>query len=665
MSYFVTGGTGFIGRHLLGELLNRGEPIHVLARKGSRARLEHIARDLGPDGRLISAVEGDLTAPLCGLTDADRALLRGRVRHFFHLGALYDLAAEAEQLEAANIAGTRNALALAHDLHVGCFHHVSSIAAAGRYAGCFTEQMFEQARGLDHPYFRTKHESEALVRRECRLPWRVYRPGMVIGHSVTGAMDKVDGPYYLFKLIQKLRDLVPRWVPLVGPEGGHINLVPVDFVAAALNCLAHTEGLDARCFHLTDPHDRRIGEAINVFATAAHAPVMSLRVGSALLRGLLPASVEPGAGLAPVRRILDRLLSDLNIPAAVMDLLDYPTTFDCREARAVLDRAGIRVPRLEGYAWRIWDYWERQLDSSSARGRSLQNAVRNQTVLITGGSSGIGRATALKLAAAGARVLIVARDARKLADVAAEIASQGGSVRTYECDLADPTECDRFLATLQLDNPRIDILINNAGRSIRRAVESTYERFHDYERLMRLNYFAAVRITLALLPGMVMRGSGHVIGISSFGTLANAARFSGYNASKAALDAFLRSAAGEYHDRGVHFTVINMPLVRTPMVAPTKIYDHHSLIEPEQAAEMVCQAILERPERMTTPLGRLAQLLEALAPQLKTAMNAENFEMFPDSEAAGAPRGSDAKAACQPALAALKDAVEWSTLVKP
>ncbi|HUK00746.1 MAG TPA: SDR family oxidoreductase [Steroidobacteraceae bacterium] len=660
MSYFVTGGTGFIGRHLLGELLKRDERVYVLVRARSRARLAEIARDLGAAGQRIVAVEGDLGQRLLGIGESTLTQLRGQIRHFFHLGALYDLAAEAPELEQANVAGTRNALALAEELQAGCFHLVSSIASAGRYPGVFTEQMFGEACGLDHPYFRTKHDSEGLVRQSSRIAWRVYRPGMVVGHSETGVIDKIDGPYYLFKLLQKLRDSVPRWMPLLGFEGGHINLVPVDYVVRALNYLAHAEGLDGRCFHLTDPEDRRVGQVLNLFAQAAHAPVMALRVDSSLIASMLPKASGVSAALTPVRRIVQRLLRDLNIPAALFGLLDYPTSFDSREARALLEPAGIRVPRLEDYAWRLWDYWERQLDPGLSGGRALEAAVRNKTVLITGGSSGIGRATAIMLAAAGARVLIVARDPVKLADVRAQIEQHGGSVCTFECDLSAAEDCERFLAQLQAEHPCIDILINNAGRSIRRAVESTYQRFHDYERLMRLNYFAAVRVTLALLPGMAARGSGHVIGISSIGVLANAARFAAYNASKAALEAFMRSAAGEYRDRGVAFTVVNMPLVRTPMVAPTKIYDKRSLIQPEQAAEIVCKAIVQRPQRLLTPLGSLAQLVEAFAPQLKTAINAENFRMFPDSEAAGGPALSCAKPSAESAaFNALMHAVEW------
>jgi NAD(P)-dependent dehydrogenase (short-subunit alcohol dehydrogenase family) len=660
VGYFVTGATGFIGRHLVTELLKRGETIHVLVRPGSRAKLDGLLRDWGAEAGRIVPVEGDLTAPLLGVPAATRSRLRGAIRHFFHLGALYDLEAPDADLDRANVSGTRAALDFAHEIDAGCFHLVSSIASAGCYPGVFTEDMFEEAQGLDHPYFRTKHESEAIVRAEARIPWRVYRPGMVVGHSQTGVMEKIDGPYYLFKAIQKLRDHVPRWLPLVGFEGGHLNLVPVDFVASALAHLAHAPGEDRRCFHLTDPADRRVGEVINVFARAAHAPTMTLRLEPSLLRSLPAVTGTMAEAAAPLRRMLDAVLKDMSVPRAIVELLDYPTRFDSSRAQALLRSAGIRVPKLEDYAWRLWDYWERHLDPDLLRDRSLRGAVDGRKVLITGGSSGIGRATALRLAEAGAHVLIVARDPERLAQVAAEIEAHGGQVSTYACDIGDPALCDRFIAQLLSDHGHVDILINNAGHSIRRAIENTYQRFHDYERLMRINYFAAVRVTLGILPAMVERRSGHVISISSIGVLSNAPRFAGYNASKAALEAFTRCAGAEYSDRGVSFTVINMPLVRTPMVAPTRMYAQLALLSPDDAADLVCDAIIHKPQRLSTGLGKFAQLLGLLAPHLSELLMNEAFRMFPESEAAGAPAGSEQHASRETvAFAALMKGIHW------
>jgi NAD(P)-dependent dehydrogenase (short-subunit alcohol dehydrogenase family) len=660
MGYFITGATGFIGRHLVADLLTHGEPIWVLVRAGSSGKFERLVGDCGADGRLLVPISGDLHEPLLGVSAADRRAMQGNIRHLFHLGALYDLAAADKDLVRANVQGTRNTLDFAHDTKAGCFHLVSSIAAAGRYPGTFAESMFSEATGLDLPYFRTKNESEGMVRTSCRVPWRIYRPGMVVGHSRTGVIDKIDGPYYVFKAIQKLRDMLPRWVPLVGIEGGYINLVPVDFVAAALAHLAHLPGLDGRCFHLTDPQDHRVGDVLNLFAAAAHAPTMALRLESGAAAPLSHLTPPLSALLPSAVRIAGQLCEEFGLPRSLIGLLGHPTRFDAAQAQALLAPAGIRVPPLHSYAWRLWDYWERCMDPGLHTKHSLSNMVRGKTVLVTGGSSGIGRATALRLAQAGARVLIVARDEKKLAEVRAEIVAGGGQVATYSCDISQPDACDAFIRQLLGECDHVDILINNAGRSIRRGIDETYDRLHDYERLMRVNYHAAVRVTLGLLPAMVRHGDGHVVNISSIGVLTNAPRFAGYNASKSALEAFSRCASAEYAARGVRFSVVNLPLVRTPMVAPTKLYDHIELMAPEQAAERVCAAIIDHPERLATPLGNFARLVDLLAPKLGQAVMSESYRLFADFPAGANMGEADSQRRAQlAAFAAIARGMHW------
>ena len=402
MIYFVTGGSGFIGKRLIRALLERPDSkVYFLMRNPSAERLARLFHFWNADETRAIPIKGDVTQCNFGIAADQLARVTGKIDHFFHLAAIYDLEADPESEMRTNIEGTRNAVACATAIGSKCFHHMSSIAAAGLYQGMFREDMFEEARNLEHPYFASKHDSEKVVRDECRIPWRVYRPGLVIGDSRTGEMDKVDGPYYFFKLIQRMRKLLPSWMPSIGIEGGRVNLVPVDFVVAALVHLAHVEGQDGRCFHLTDPHPHRVGEILNIFAHAAHAPDMTVRLNAALLRFIPPGVMTTLMALTPTRRIQRAVLKDLGLPEDILSFVNYPTRFDNREAARLLEPAGIAVPPLEDYAWRIWDYWERHLDPDLQIDNSLSGRVAGRVVLITGGSSGIGKATAFRVAAAG------------------------------------------------------------------------------------------------------------------------------------------------------------------------------------------------------------------------------------------------------------------------
>ena len=291
MSYFVTGATGFIGRNLVEQLLEREGTIYVLVREGSRGRLEELRSRWGADEDRIVPVIGDLSAEHLGCGDRTDEL-QGEIDHFFHLAAIYDMTADAETQRVSNVEGTRHAIQLAEAVEAKRFHMVSSIAAAGLYKGTFTEDMFEEAEKVEnHPYFQTKHESEAVVREESDVPWRVYRPGIVVGHSETGEIDKIDGPYYFFKLLQRARNLLPQWVPGIGIEGGKINLVPVDYVVKAMDHIAHLDGLDGQAFHLTDPNPMTAGQVINTFARAAHAPEAAMRIDSRMFE-FIPKQVR-------------------------------------------------------------------------------------------------------------------------------------------------------------------------------------------------------------------------------------------------------------------------------------------------------------------------------------------------------------------------------------
>ena len=645
MSYFVTGGTGFIGQNLIPLLLARRGTVYVLVRSGSLERLDQLKARWGKAARKIVPVTGDLTRPFLGISPAQRKKLQGKIDHVFHLAAIYDLKADANAQEAANIKGTTHAVRFAEAVGAKRFHHVSSIAATGLSKS---------------PYHRTKHDSEGIVRKKCSIPWRIYRPGIVVGDSRTGEIDKIDGPYYFFKLIQKMRRAMPSWMPAIGLEGGRINIVPVDYVVEAMNYLAHKQGLDGRCFHLTDPKPKRSGEVLNLFAEAAHAPQMSMRLDARLFN-YIPGAVKQGLlMLPPIRRISRQILKDLGMPPDVLQFINYPTRFDSRETQKVLKSSGIKVPRLDDYAWRLWDYWERHLDPDLFIDRSLRGHVNGKVVVVTGGSSGIGEATALMMARAGARVAIVARDEAKLSETVRQIAEEGGEARSFSADLTELEACDAVIDRIEAEMGHIEILVNNAGRSIRRAISASYDRFHDFERCMQLNYFGSLRLIMRVLPGMSKKRRGHIINISSIGVLSNAPRFSAYVSSKAALDAFSRCAAAEFSDAGVHFTTINMPLVRTPMIAPTKIYENLPTITPDEAAVMVKQAVIYKPQRIATRLGIFAQVLHAVAPKVSEIVMNSAFRMFPDSAAAkGVKDHQHAATQEQLAFASLMKGIHW------
>jgi short-subunit dehydrogenase len=247
------------------------------------------------------------------------------------------------------------------------------------------------------------------------------------------------------------------------------------------------------------------------------------------------------------------------------------------------------------------------------------------------------------LAKANATVILVARTVAKLEETLAEIDEQGGTAQAYSCDVSSPENCEKLEADILRDHGRVDVLVNNAGRSIRRSVRYSYDRFHDFERTMELNYFGALRLILGFLPSMEENGSGHIINISSIGVLTSPPRFSAYVASKAALDAFSLCAAPEFAAQNVSFTTIHMPLVRTPMIAPTSLYKAFPTLSPEQARDLVIKAIISRPKRLSTGLGVTGAVAQATIPSVTEAFLSQAYDLFPDSAAA---RGlTDAEAA--------------------
>jgi short-subunit dehydrogenase len=269
-----------------------------------------------------------------------------------------------------------------------------------------------------------------------------------------------------------------------------------------------------------------------------------------------------------------------------------------------------------------------------ARVWQLDSPLRGRTVLVTGASSGIGAATARAVAERGATVLLVARRAEELAAVRAAIERSGGSAYAYVCDLTDGSAVDALVAQVLTDHGAVDMLVNNAGRSIRRSLKYSYDRMHDYERTMAVNYFAPVRLMLGLLPAMRAQRFGHVVNVLSWGVQVKAPRFSAYLASKTALDVWSRIAGRETYADNVTFTNVRLSLVRTEMISETDVYRRSRAKTPEQAAAVVVRALEDRPLTVSTWVGNVAEVLNLLAPRAMDAAAAAGARRFPDSPAA-------------------------------
>ncbi|MFD3595262.1 SDR family NAD(P)-dependent oxidoreductase [Nocardia sp. NPDC058640] len=270
--------------------------------------------------------------------------------------------------------------------------------------------------------------------------------------------------------------------------------------------------------------------------------------------------------------------------------------------------------------------------SPGEQGRKRRRDLTGRHVVITGASSGIGRAAALAVADKGAVVFLLARRGDELAAVVTEILDAGGQAYGYQCDVTDSESVDATVKTILDQHGHVDMLVNNAGRSIRRAIHRSTDRLHDFERTMAVNYFGALRMTLALLPQMRERGFGHIVNISSAGVQVATPRFAAYLASKAALDKFTEVASVETLADGVTFTTIHMPLVRTPMIAPSG--DQGPSESPEWAAGTIVRALSERPKRIDVPLGTIAEYGGILTPKLRDRIMHRYYRALPDSPAA-------------------------------
>ncbi|MFT4086562.1 MAG: SDR family oxidoreductase [Gordonia sp. (in: high G+C Gram-positive bacteria)] len=636
-SYFMTGASGFIGRRVLSRLLasDPSAQVFALVRSQSLPRFATLTAELDGGDRVV-AVIGDLTVD--GLDLHDETSL-GDLDHVIHLGAIYDMTADEESQEAANVEGTVRVAEFAAR-HGAMLHHVSSMAVAGDYDGVFTENDFDRGQNLPTAYHRTKFAAERAVREASTssagvdgstgapLRWRIYRPSAVVGDSTTGEMDKIDGPYYFFGQLARLGHL-PSFLRLPMPGLGVINMVPVDYVADAIVALLpHRPGESGLVFHLSDPEPLTVTQMFNALAPAFDAPRGFDVLPTALTRPMLAV-----AGLSPLRSGRDLTAQQLGIPPAMLDLIALPVDFRSGDTTEILRDKGIELPDFAGYAPLLWNYWAEHLDPGRFRKDDPLGPLVGKNIVITGGSSGIGRATARMCIKRGANVILVARDADRLAETVDHLNAEDpkpglplGTAVAYPADITDEAVVGTLAKSIIAEHSYVDILVNNAGRSIRRATMDAVDRAHDYHRVMAVNYFGAVHMTLALLPHMVERQSGHVVNVSSIMVQSRGPRFGAYAASKAALETFADVTSTETLSDHVTFSSVRLPLVRTRMIAPTAAYqDQHGIWNVDKAATRVLRAMIDRPRHVNTALGDLAEFGHRVAPRLTNRILHQEF----------------------------------------
>ena len=631
---FFTGATGLVGRELVPRLLARGAAVTALVRPSSMVRHEPLFerwRALAvSSGGALAVAAGDVAKVELGL---EGGFSLAGFDHIFHAAAVRDLEAAAATLHAINADGTRRLveLALAHGF-AGTLHLLSSVAVAGDHRGVLREDQLDIGQRHVHPYQRSTYLAEAVVRAADGLRHRIYRPAWVVGHSRTGATSRSDGPYHLFRAIRQARAVPLSSLSLAASFDAPINMVPVDHVAEVIDFLAFAPGLDGSCFHVVDPRPPGFRHTYNLIARAARAPWLLL--GG--LSGWLPRRLRDGLGTLVFLR--QQAMRDLGMPPAVAQMLDSRVRFDTRVVDAALAGSGIVCPAQDDYVAALWRYWARHLDPTRDRGSRRRALLAGRLVVIIGASSGVGAALAHACARAGARVVLVARRQVELAQVCERIREDPlcahGSCAYQVCDLTDAAACDQLIETILLEHGVPDLLVNNAGHSIRRGVLQSLERYHDFERVMRLNFFAPVRLMRGFLPAMRERGSGRIVNVLTAGVTVPTPFFAAYGASKAALAHLTDTMNAELMGDGLELFGVYLPWVRTPMMDATGRYKDNAAMTPEQAAAWILDGVARRRNHIMDGESRRRMLARALSPRRVARITGAITQLYADDSSA-------------------------------
>jgi NAD(P)-dependent dehydrogenase (short-subunit alcohol dehydrogenase family) len=436
---------------------------------------------------------------------------------------------------------------------------------------------------------------------------RVYRAPWVTGSAATGELDADDPVAVAFNVLHRIAATVPSWAPAPAPELGRLEIMPAD-VLARMVAARSTEPATG-IVDLPGRSHRTI-DVFNDLARLVGAPLLSPNVDPKGFLGLLPNVRSSFQYWPPPRRMAAGMMEEMGFAPPLASAL-----VESSPAAQAPESAPAEVPALAEYAARLYGFWSARLATGR---RSVQGArsVDGEIIVVTGASSGIGRATSLQLAGEGAHVLLVARREKELEALAAEIRGAGGKADAYPADLSSEDEVAALVERILAANGHVDVLVNNAGMSILRPIGDQVDRLRDFQRTMAVNYFGPVALTLGFLPSMRARGSGHIVNVLSAVAQTPAMGFAAYGASKAALDYVGLCLDAELGGEGVSVSNVYMAIVASPMLASLDSFEGMDIITCDEAAAAVAAAVVERPATVTMiPIARAETIFRAVFPE--------------------------------------------------
>ncbi|MBR0838852.1 SDR family NAD(P)-dependent oxidoreductase [Bradyrhizobium liaoningense] len=615
--FVVTGASGFLGKQLLIELACRSSARHVFALVGKSdpATLRNWLRARNVVPANLTVLPAQIHASDCGVSLEALGEFRNCDIHVIHCAAHYDLDDDDwNKCFDTNVTGTANAIALARRIGAVSFNLVSTIAVAGEYPGVWTESHFREAKRWSNNYGRTKYQAEGLV-REAGLPaTKIFRLGVLVGDTQTGTYFKPDGIYKFFPALNGALRYLPSGMPLPSIGWANIPICPVDHAARVIASLATQANTGLSVHHVFEDTSYSVDDILEIFVKSADHDGFVVPTGSSHILTWL-------GELTRHDRVLDRLkdelldaLKELDVPTNLLKELRQPTQFINVETSRRLASMGITSPELPDYAPRLWRAW--QAGRTIQRRHQTATHFEDRNVLLTGGTSGIGKAIARKLALRKANIVVLARNRDAFEKLRISLGNPGvEKLRFIDCDLLNDSAISDALAELSRDKWIPDVFIHAAGLSVAREFLKMSAQADETKRMTQVNFLSAVTLLRSLLPGMIDRGGGHVVALSSISSEMDVAEYASYSASKTALDQFFTSLRSELLGKGIRFGTLHLPLVKSPMTNRNIKLRNFPMMSEDAAASRVIEAILAGRFRTSMPYGKVFAVMKSIFPR--------------------------------------------------